>query len=273
LAVPDKVIWMGSNLVFNNIYDSTVTPEYRAAILSAEHDLQSHFTASKTVVLSEEFSTLSIPGTAANSPNFQAIPYSTLVQKLNLANLSDPSNGTGDFYITTGMAKMLGLPSTSPDGTAIDGIVYLGNQLNQYFYDQSLQPGTGKRDAISAIEHELSEEMGRIGGLGQGLPTHKAWGPMDLFRYSSSGLLDTTLYTSSADVQLTHFSVGGKDISLETEFNNPGVVKADGTVLGGDSADWNPSTQQQVATEVPGGDFDLFGGAPPDQIGTLRRLI
>jgi hypothetical protein len=216
------VILAGSNLIFVNTYDSTVSASYRSAIVAAENYWQSQITTA--VIINESFSTEADGTTGfvgSNAPNELLESYSTLMQQLashatssddrlsvsTLLKVTDPTNGAG-FYITDAMAKALGL--LSPTNTASDGTVYL-NSSDTYFYNKS--PVSGAYDAVSVLDHELSEEMGRLGGLGYGYPTGTAWGPMDLFRYSESGQRD---YTGGSDGKPTFFSVDGTNLLTHT---------------------------------------------------------
>jgi CARDB/FG-GAP-like repeat/RTX calcium-binding nonapeptide repeat (4 copies) len=257
-ASPETVTLSGSGLVFINTYDASVTTGYHAAIIAAENFLQSHFT--NPVTINESFTTSTGNFVAANSPWGLNESYATLKAALfshatdandqaavNSLPASDPSNGQG-FFITLAEAKALGL--WTANNTHTDGTVYLNSSLS-YFYNAS--PASGSYDAISALEHELTEEMGRLGGLGIG---GNIWGPMDLFRYSAPGQRD---YTGGGDGKAAFFSVDGQ--TLLTQFNNPVQVA-------GDAADWNPSSVGQAATFVPGG-YDSFGASPSGMDGVV----
>ena len=114
-------------------------------------------------------------------------------------------------------------------------------------------PWTFGADAVGALEHEISEAMGRVGGLGFSQTSAGApiWGPMDLFRYSSPGQRD---FTGGSDGLPTFFSVDGA--SLLTEFHNS--VSTTGAYDGQDLADWDQSVQG-----------DAFGPGGPGSPGTV----
>ena len=86
------------------------------------------------------------------------------------------------------MARLLGIPgagtSSLPDVQLVLGTDFTWN------FDPNNRGAANGYDAIGAIEHEISEGgFGRVGGLGY---QNHAWGPMDLFRYSSPGHRDYT---------------------------------------------------------------------------------
>jgi hypothetical protein len=253
----------GSGLVFVNTYTGSVSAQYQSAIVAAETFLETNIT--NAVTINETFSTENA-GTngfvGENSWFYTNVSYATLKNALTshatsandlaaVASLptTDPSNGAG-FAVTNALAKALGLMPAN--GTEQDDTVYL-NSADSYFYNQS-SPVAGEYDATSTLEHELTEAMGRDGGLG--LAPNNVWAVMDLFRYSAVGQRD---YTGGADGKPTYFSVNGT--TLLTQFNNPVQVA-------GDAADWNPSTTSQQATFVPGG-FDSFGAAPTGMVGIV----
>ena len=130
---------------------------------------------------------------------------------------SDPSGGQG-FNITVDLAEALGLTSVNLQQYA--GTVDLNSSL-AYFYNQK-NPVTGEYDAVSTLEHEISEGMGRIGGAGEGF-----YSITDLFRYSAPGV-HSDIGGSNVN---EYFSVDGNNLFLK--LNNPGNVP-------GDAADWNP---------------------------------
>jgi Ca2+-binding RTX toxin-like protein len=226
---------------------------YRSAIVEAENFLQSQFSNSVTLNVSFDLSSLPVGDGAENDSLVVGVPYAALVGALGspsvettaddraaVASLpaSDPSGGLG-FFIPIGMARLLGFAG-APTGN--DVTVDLNQNL----------PWTFGADAVGAIEHELTEAMGRTGGLGvarttSGIPM---WAPMDLFRYSSPGQRD---FTGGRDGLPTFFSVDGA--SLLTEFHNS--VNTAGVFDGQDLGDWGFTTG------------DAFGPGGPGSPGTV----
>lgn len=130
---------------------------------------------------------------------------------------NDPTNG-GRFFVTTAEAKALGQVGAS---SAVDGFIGLSSSY-QFSYNGTAQ--TGKYDAIGALEHEISEVMGRVGSLGRAFGSN-IYTPLDLFRYTSPLVRDLSPGPG-------YLSVNNGVTNLGT-YNNP-------LVNGGDYADWGP---------------------------------
>jgi len=145
---------------------------------------------------------------------------------------SDPTHG-GTFYIASAEAKALGL--ADPTDTGIDGYVGL-DSTTSFTFDPNNRAQPGLVDAIGALEHEITEVLGRTSYLGyQPGDGSSLYGALDLFRYTAPGVLNPSSATGS-------FSVNGQTLLLP--FDNP--------INGGDSGDWSQT--------VTGDSFDAFGG-------------
>ena len=148
---------------------------------------------------------------AANNPN-------TLTAADDLPS-TDPTSG-GQIYLTNAEAKALGQMNANASG--VDGWVGLDSSTT-FTFDPNNRSVSGDVDAIGVLEHEISEDLGRISILGteqQG--GTDIFGPLDLYRYTSPGTLAPTSNTGS-------FSIDGQN--LLKAFNNPSN--------GGDSGDWS----------------------------------
>ncbi len=226
----ESVTLAGSGLVFQNYYGAGVTEAFRAAILNAEHDLQSHFTNAVNVVMSFDLSPLAPGFSAKNDYNLVHVSYATFVNALKahattasdfaaVAALpsADPSNGLG-FNLTAPEARVLGLAQQT---FSIDDAVVLNSNTGFNF----------GQDAVGALEHEITEGVfGRVSALGQG---GGAWAPMDLFRFTAQGVRD---YTGGADGQATFFGIDPSHIT-SLQFHNS--LNSAGLSDGYDLADWN----------------------------------
>jgi hypothetical protein len=243
----DTVTHGGSGLVFVNTYGAGVTSALHSAIIAAETYLESHFTNSVTLNVSFDLQALNPAFSAQDSFAWVNVTYSQLVNALqahatspddtaavNALNLmADPSGGAM-FTVPNGQAKLLGLPGTT---NGIDETIQLNSSV---WTDANITANPG--DAIAVLIHELSRgAMGRLGGL---------WGPMDLFRYTTSGQLDNT---GGQDGQLTYFSPNGQNINAGLQFHNP--INAQGQDDGFDWADWDQVGDNVSATDPfgPGG--------------------
>jgi hypothetical protein len=86
-------------------------------------------------------------------------------------------------------------------------------------------PGSGSRqyDAVAIAEHEIGEVMGRIGLEGEIVGGQATYTPLDLFDFSSPGVLE--------------LSANGGYFSVDNGATSLGVFDA-AAANGGDIADW-----------------------------------
>jgi hypothetical protein len=151
---------------------------------------------------------------AALSSNSRSVDDSTAVSSLPI---NDPTHG-GNFALTTAEAKALGLQAASG---SIDAYVGLNSSVS-WTFDPNHRAVANAFDSIGALEHEISETMGRIGDLGQ----HGFYTPIDLYRYASPGVRSLAPGPGS-------FSLNGTQ--LLQSYNDPRN--------GGDAADWLSSVK------------------------------
>jgi hypothetical protein len=270
----ETISYAGSGLVFVNTYylgnltgaDAAEAMAYRQAIIKAEHELQSHFANSVTLNLTFQLAPIDEYTAGTNTRTDVPVSYSALKNALtqhattvdqmtavNSLPVGDPSGGQM-YDLAPGLAKLLGF---APIDHASDGMI----RLNQY-----MQWGSFGDDAVSALEHEITEVMGRDSKLGvtqyDGGGTDPNWAPLDLFRYTAThnvGLFTVPLptperdYTGGKDGMKSYFSVDG--IHLLSQFHNS--VRAsgfDGTDLG----DWDISVTHDPFGKVGPGLFDTL---------------
>ena len=153
----------------------------------------------------------------------------TLAQALaHLPGRAPP--GSGSYVVTSAEAKALGI--INPAATGDDGhIGFAGSPAGWSFNPAAV--GAGQYDFEAVAAHELSEVLGRISGVDQGV-----WRtPFDLFRYSAPGALS---YSFAAH---TYFSIDGGATALE-QFNAAAT---------GDRGDWATTTGTRDS-------FDAFIG-------------
>jgi hypothetical protein len=163
----------------------------------------------------------------------------------SVANLpaTYPSN---NFVMSNAEAKALGL--LAGNATGIDGWVGFDSTA-PYTFDPNNRAVSGEFDFIGLAEHEISEVMGRY-GLGQNGAATGRFSPIDLFRYTSPGVLDMTPENGA------YFSINNGNTVINT-YNGTG---------GGDLSDWkgntldsyNASLNSGVEEPVSAGDITLM---------------
>src|ERR1019366_6054242 len=136
------------------------------------------------------------------------------------STLPSTSPLAGSPFVTQADAKALGL-SSSP---ALDGYVGFSNSVAWDY--TTAAPSAGQFYLIGTIEHEITEVMGRQSFINY-QPSFYA--PMDLYRYSSSGV--RALATGGSG-STAYFSIDNGTTNLGTWNNNPS---------NGDLGDWYPS--------------------------------
>ena len=243
----ESVKLAGSGLVFINYYDSTVSDDYRSAILNAETYLQSDFTDQVTVNVTFGYSALSAGFIAQNTFSQVNVSYSRLVNALSAHTvtpddqlavaglpMTDPSNGVG-FAIPIAQAVVLGLAEQSNSDN--DRVVL--NSTIAFAFGQ---------DAMGAIEHELTEG---VFGRTASLAFSGRWATLDLFRFTASGARD---YTGGSDGLATYFGVDGAHVTNRKYHNS---INAAGANDGYDLGDWDHTLG------------DAFGPGGPSNPGSI----
>jgi hypothetical protein len=135
--------------------------------------------------------------------------------------LTDPTGGA-PFVMSNAEAKALGLLAGNAPG--IDGWVGFRSTA-PYTFDPNNRAVAGEYDFIGLASHEITEIMGRY-GLGQNGASSGRYSPIDLFRYSSPGVLDLVPANNA------YFSIDGGATAINI-FNGTG---------GGDLSDWKGLT-------------------------------
>ena len=244
MSLPTEAVTLaGSGLTFINSYSDTVTDAYRSAVISAEHELQSHFTNQVTVSVDFAYSSLGAGVSGQNSFGTTSVSYASFSAALrghatsgddlvavNGLPFTDPSGGAG-FAIPTSEARILGLAIQK---NTIDDTVTLNSSLNFSF----------GQDAIGVIEHEVTEGVfGRTASLGF---DGTQWNPLDLFRFTASGQRD---FTGGSDGVATFFGLDAAHVSSLAYHNS---ISATGVFDGKDLGDWGSTRGDAFGPGGPG---------------------
>ena len=158
--------------------------------------------------------------------------------------------GSGNFYLSSAQLKGLGL--SSPTSTSVDGWIGLSSAYQSQFTGT---PTSGKFDAIAAMEHEISEVMGRTGSMGNVYGSN-IYTVTDLFRYKgnnpSNSLAGSPVRDLTPGAHEGVFSIDGGATNLG--FYN----KSDGSA--GDYADWDTTMiGDPFGESAPGAPYSMTG--------------
>ena len=140
------------------------------------------------------------------------------------SGLADPIGGSHNWWVTRAQRKALKIAA---DDLTSDGTYTFGGGFS-YTYDPNNRAVAGKIDYIGVSMHEISEIMGRIGGLGILINGSPAYLQMDLFHYTAANTRNLT----KGPGRFFSFDNGA---SLLKAFNNA-------SVNGGDAQDWASGT-------------------------------
>ena len=232
----------------NISYDSTLgsAPSgFTAAVQAACNFFDTTFTNNISVNIT--FSYAAIGGGLAQSQSYyySGESYSSVVSALKtnatgIASLAgevipttDPFGAGGTLNVNTAEAKALGLSSY----TGTDGICTLGSSYSWNFSTTGAAV-SGEFSAVGALDHEISEVLGRGCGSDGSLSDT----PDALFRYSAPGVVDTSSSYAGA-----YFSVNGGVTNLAQEGEQ-----------GSDLADWGGSVSNDALGYASTGVTDPF---------------
>jgi hypothetical protein len=228
-----------SHFVINVTYDSSVNSApagFKTAVAAAVNALQAEFTNNVTMNIKVGWGEVNgqaiMSGALAESMHAAiSTNYSTILSALTASKsspddtvavstvASEASTYSGlSFMMSTAEAKALGLSGNN--ATNIDGMVGLSSTA-AFTFDPNNRAVAGRYDAIGALEHEITEIMGRTGSLNY---ASAGYTPLDLFRFAAPGVHATSPGNG-------YFSIDGQ--TMLQSYNNP--------LMGGDVSDWTPS--------------------------------
>ncbi len=218
-----------SGLSINFIYDSSVASAPAGllpALAQATSALEAFIAAPATINIrlgyGEIFGSAMSPGALGESGFYlDSYSYDEVKSALSASQLSADqlrayntllasTTESGTIWLNTAQEKALGLPAGN--GIGPDGAVGF-NSSSQFSFASATTPPISKYYFIGVAEHEITEVMGRISLLSDDLAGSASYSLMDLFRYASSGVLQTTTGGPS------YFSIDGGATDLRN-WNN-----------------------------------------------------
>jgi hypothetical protein len=229
-------------LVINPTFGARVSAQAQAAFNFAAGEFQSVYTDPITINIDVQAGSSGLGGSSTNvEGNYTYSQVRTALINDNTIHPSadgntsvgpggsintttDPST-TGSYFIPFAEAKALGLRSAN-DG-ATDG-TFTYNRTLTYTFDPNNRMVAGAFDFIGVAEHEISEIMGRIPGLGADIGGSASFLPYDLFRYTGANTRGITNTGSGS-----FFSIDNGTTNLHG-FN-------DADTFGDDPQDWDAS--------------------------------
>ncbi len=234
-------------MLVNITYDATVTnlmnpAQVQPAVAAVVQWLQNQYTNPITVNITVAFSS----GVSLGQSEFSLIgkTYTQLTNALNsrrvsaadfssVASLpaSDPT-GSSTWYVPRAECKALGLSGVGSNDTNTDGTVTFSSTVS-YTFDPTNRAVAGKFDFIGVVQHEITEVMGRVYLLNNGIT---GYAPYELFRFTSPGVRSFSLTANNA-----YFSVDNGATVQKYFYTNANF---------GDLQDWLSSTSADA--------FDAF---------------
>ena len=182
----------GSGLVFVDTFTADDTAAYENCVIAAEKQLEGIITNNVTLHMTFDMGNKGDTDYNHFSDGIQ-VNYATLKAALHKVAPNDvlppvdPSNG-GLYNLAPAYARMLGLTTSAPSDDAI--VTFHTNGATWDF----------GQDVVNAITHGISEAgLGRVSGMGVSIsdegvvtPEPDGWEPLDLFRYTASGLYNSS---------------------------------------------------------------------------------
>jgi len=184
--------------------------------------------------------------------NYQTVTAALSHDGFVFSASNEPTNA--QFFVTSAEAKALGLvdPAANLDGyVGFSNLTGTGYSWNTAANPHGSNTGTGPTqfDLQGVALHEISEVMGRVGAEGTIINGQPTYTPLDLFNFSSPGVL-------SLSPNGGYFSVNDGATNLGTYDN--------AAATGGDIADWASisSPTQSHTIGLPGGihAYDAYDG-------------
>ena len=284
-----------AGMVINPIFDSSITSLANAltieeAFITVANDYASSFNSNITVNIGVSWGSVAgqaLPSSAVGAsvdPLYgyysynQVRTYLTNNAKLNPANLTlatavknlpvNAPSGSSLYAIPSAEAKALGIIAGTATGK--DGYVGFAGPTSSFSFNATGPIAAGTYDFGAVAAHEIDEVLGHISGIYNATPTYRT--PLDLFRYTSPGVLNFSYSTPA------YFSIDGGKTKLAA-FNNAST---------GDRADWQTtssttdiqdafigtgSRKNLTAADLAGLDALGYGGSNSGNVSTISPTV
>ena len=185
-----------ADLIITPHFDGTVPVAAQTAFDYAISEFESRFHNNMTVNVDVGFGNTGLGQSSASAVGF--FTYAQIKAALIAEALANPSDSikqtvvanlpasnpapTNNYAMSTAEAKALGFAVN----VASDGSILFSNAVT-YTYDPNHRNVAGEFDFIGVAEHEISEILGRIPGLGFDFGSG-IYAPNDLFRFTAPGV-------------------------------------------------------------------------------------
>ena len=232
-------------LVINTTFDNTITALANASQVESAFNIAAAvyakaFTNPVTVNITVSWGQIAGTALPANAIGASADPLKTSVSYsvLQTALLRNAAAGpglpgytlpttspAGNSGFDVAYANALALGLTVPGRSTVDGYIGFAGVASNYTFSEAAGIAANTYDFVAVAEHEIAEVLGRTSAVNGTNPAFHS--PLDLFRYTSPGVLNFSTTTPG------YFSIDGGITNLGT-FNSRSA--------GGDRTDWAGAT-------------------------------
>jgi len=257
----------------DNFIAGAVSSLFQGAVGVAIQYFETH--AANNVVLNEDFASTEAKAAEQAALAFNIFPLTTATYASVVAALGNGTNSTTALpatnpfattsftgvVLTTAQAKLYGLSASNAGG--VDDVVALG-QNNVFNYTQSGITST-QVDAVGALEHEISEGMGRIAEAGyatvEGLHIYNPSGQIDINGTSKGDTFKINNGTTTIGLTISENAyVPGQDIA---DWYDPSPVATtqfgNASLSGYDSFGYGYKGHYQVVSSADATEMDALG--------------
>lgn len=274
--------------VINAHFDDTVTGTdaagYKAAVAEAIKYFETYITTDETLNLTFSFN---YKGLAQSDGQGDLYSFAQVSQALETVDSADNASdvqkaaaaslqhiidsygatlnaGGNDIWVTSAQAMALGLLAPADDG-ASDGQVWINDNQSWFWSQGDAKIASNANDAVSSIEHEISEVMGRVAEAGKSwiAGISHIYTPFDFYRYTAADKAATDPIGANAGAVAEPF-VPGYNANTQTYFSYDGSTLTQALEIQANIA--NHSDVADWAETVPN---DSYGYSPTGVVSPL----